>query len=130
MLLRDITLTDAQKAQLKTLQEQDRAQMESRRAEFDKQRDAMKALREKGDTAAVRAQLTQRRAQMDQERDRRSAAIRNILTADQRVTFDKNVAAAKQRESERGQRGEGFGRRGEGRGQKGGKQGAADRTGR
>ena len=50
------------------------------------------------------------------------AAIRNILTADQRVTFDKNVAELKQRGQERagrvgdrGQRGKGF--RGQKKGQ-------------
>ena len=103
-LLRGITLSDAQKAQLQKLQEQDRAHL--------------LALREKGDTAAVRARMTALRTQMDQERDRRSAAIRNILTAEQRVAFDKYVAEAKQREAARGERGKGFGRRGEGHGRK------------
>ena len=134
-LLRGITLTDAQKAQLQKLREQDRTQMEARRDAFEKERTELQALRAKGDTAAVRARLTQRRAQMEQERDRRTAAIRNVLTAEQRAAFDKNVAEAKQREQERAQRGDGVGHRGEGRGRKGGEgrggqQGSASRSGR
>jgi protein CpxP len=108
-LLRGITLTEAQKTQLQTLREQDRAQMASRRDEFQKEREQLRALREKGDTVAMRRAMEQRRAVMEQERARRTAALRNLLTAEQRVTFDKNVEEAKKLEATRGQRGAGKG---------------------
>ena len=117
-LLRGITLTDAQKAQLQQLRKGDSAQVAARRDEFQQEREELRALRQKGDTAAIRARMTARRTQMDQERDRRAAAVRDILTAEQRATFDRNVAEAKQREAQRAARGEG---KGEGRGRKGGR---------
>ena len=119
-LLRGITLTDAQKTQLRQLRTQDSAQMAARRDQMQKEREELRALREKGDTAAIRARMAAHRAQMDQERDRRAAAVRNILTAEQRVTFDANLAEAKQRDTQRAERGHGKGK-GEGRGRKGGR---------
>jgi Spy/CpxP family protein refolding chaperone len=125
-LLRGITLTDAQKAQLQTLRTQDSAQFAARRQQGAKAGDELRAARERGDTATVRRLATERRTQMTQERDRRTSAIRNILTAEQRVAFDKNVAEAKERQAQRGERGEG--RRG-GKGGKGGERGG-ERRGR
>ncbi len=93
MLLRDITLTDAQKAQLQARRTQ---QQESRKASADANRQAMeraRAARQSGDTAAVRAFRDAQQASMTQARDAEIAAIRAILTADQRVQFDKNLAA-------------------------------------
>lgn len=101
MLLRDITLTDAQRAQL---QAHRTAQQEARRASADANRQAMeraRAARQSGDTAALRAFRTEQQARMAQARDAEIAAIRNILTADQRVQFDRNVAAAKERMEKR-----------------------------
>lgn len=131
-LLRGITLTDAQKTQLQALRRQDSAVVAARRDELRAEREQLRALREKGDTAAIRARLTARRAQMDQERDRRAVAVRSILTAEQRVTFDRNLAEAKQREAQRAARGDDFGRRGgkgkgESRGRKGGQRGFGGR---
>lgn len=125
-LLRGITLTDAQKSQLQSLQRQDSAQFAARRQQGAKASDEARAARQRGDTATVRRLMTERRAQMDQERERRTVAIRNLLTAEQRVAFDKNVAEAKDRQAQRGERGEG--RRG-GKGGKGRKQGG-ERRGR
>ena len=119
-LLRGITLTDAQKTQLQQLRKGDSAQVAARRDEFQKEREELRSLRQKGDTAAIRARMTARRTQMDQERDRRATAVRNILTAEQRVTFDKNLAEAKQRDAQRAERGDDKGGRREG-GRKGGR---------
>jgi periplasmic protein CpxP/Spy len=114
LLFKDITLTDAQKAQLKTLRETQRpAKNEANRAEFEKQREEMRAARQRGDTAAVRAIMTRNRQAMEQRRAQQLAAIRGILTVDQRVQFDKNVAELRQREQERANR---FSDRGHGRG--------------
>src|SRR4051812_47107360 len=109
LLFKDITLNDAPKAQLKNLRESERSKMEgtreARKAEFEQ----VRAARQKGDTAAVRAFMQKNRQAMEQQRSQEFAAIRNILTADQRVQFDKNVAELKQRDAQRGER---FGREG------------------
>jgi periplasmic protein CpxP/Spy len=115
-LLKGITLTDAQKTQLKTLRKAQHDKMDAHRDQFDKQREEMRAARQKGDTVAVRAIMERNRVAMEQARTQEIAAIRNILTAEQRVQFDKNVAELKQREAERGKR---FGQRGEGKGFRG-----------
>ena len=111
-LLRGITLTDAQKTQLKELRKAN-----DNKADREQFRTAMteaRALRQKGDTAAARAKMQQVRAAFDKDREQEIAAIRNILTAEQRTKFDANVAEAKQRQA---QRGEGRGAKGE-RGQR------------
>lgn len=111
LLLKGITLTEGQRTQIAQLRKTQHDQMESRReankAEFDKLREA----RQRGDTAAVRAAMAQRRTQMEQARAQHIAAVRNILTAEQRVQFDKNVAELKARDAERAERvGQGKGR--------------------
>lgn len=104
LLLKDITLTEGQRTQIAQLHKTERDQMEAKRtqrqAEFEKVREA----RQRGDTAAVRVAMQQRRQAMEQERARNIASVRQILTADQRVQFDKNVAELKAREAERAQR--------------------------
>ena len=114
-LFRDITLTDAQKTQLQALRKTERDQMESRRDAMKKQFDEARAARERGDTSAARALMERNRQQRDQIRDQHIAAVRNILSAEQRVQFDKNVAEMKQRQAQRGERARGA------RGQRGGK---------
>jgi Spy/CpxP family protein refolding chaperone len=116
LLFKDITLTDAQKTQLKQMRDAQHEKMKANRETMKKQFDEMKAARERGDTAAVRAIRERNRQAMAQEREQQFAAIRNILTAEQRVQFEKNVAALKQREAERATR---VGGRGEGRGRGG-----------
>ena len=104
------------KAQLKELRTKDRdanqAQRTAKRAEFE----AARKLRQSGDTAGARAKMEQLRARGEQQRQRDIAAIRNILTAEQRATFDANVTAAKQRQAQRPQGGERGKRGGERRG--------------
>jgi Spy/CpxP family protein refolding chaperone len=102
LLLKDITLTEAQKTQLQTLRK-------TERDEGKKQHEEVRAARQRGDTAAARAIVQRQRQAMEQERAQQIAAIRNILTADQRVQFDKNIAELKQRQAQRAER---FGQRG------------------
>lgn len=111
-LFRDITLTDAQKTQLQALRKTERGQVDARRDERKKQFDEVRAARERGDTAAARAIMQRNRQQMEQARDQHIAAVRNILTVEQRVQFDKNVAEFKQRQTERGDRVGSRGKRG------------------
>ena len=85
-LLKDITLTDAQKEQVKTIREKYLPQ----------QVELRKAVQATGGPPddATRARM------MDLQR-KQSDEIRAILTADQQAVFDKNVAAMKARMAER-----------------------------
>jgi len=107
-LLKNITLTDAQKAKLEQVQQSERASMTAdsgaRRAAFD----AMRKARQSGDTAAAKRLMLEQRTKMDQQFAAHSAAVRAVLTPDQQTQFDANVAEMKSRRGE-------FGR---GRGQK------------
>lgn len=123
-LFKGITLTDAQKTEIKQLRESQRATTHANRDAMKKQFDEARAARGRGDTTAARAIMQRNRQAMEAARTQEIAAIRNILTAEQRVQFDKNVAEAKQHEAERGER---FGEKGKG-GRRGGRPGA-DRQG-
>src|SRR5262249_30139766 len=94
-LLKNITLTEAQKTQLQQVQKSERASMTAdsgaRRAEFD----AMRKARQSGDTAAAKRLMAEQRTQMDQRFAAHTAAIRAILTPDQQKQFDANVADMK-----------------------------------
>jgi Spy/CpxP family protein refolding chaperone len=83
-LLKDINLTDAQKAQMKTIREKYVPQ----------QAELRKAVQATGAPAdeATRAKL------MDLQ-TKQAAELRAILTADQQVQFDKNLAEMKARRS-------------------------------
>jgi hypothetical protein len=89
------------------------------------QLEELRAARQRGDTAAVRKAFEARRDLMLQEREQHVAAIRSILSAEQRVQFDKNVAELKTRMAERGAR-PGKGMRGQ-RGPRGGVRGPGGR---
>jgi Spy/CpxP family protein refolding chaperone len=81
MLLKDITLTDAQKDQVKTIREKYMPQlMEIRKA-----------------SQATGAPDEASRTKMMDLQNKQAAEIRAILTADQQVTFDKNLAEMKSR---------------------------------
>jgi Spy/CpxP family protein refolding chaperone len=80
-LLKDITLTDAQKEQVKTIREKYvPQQMELRKA-----------------AQATGSIDDATRAKMGDLQSKQAAEIRVILTADQQVTFDKNVLEMKAR---------------------------------
>jgi len=104
-LLKNITLTGAQKAQLAQLQKTERGSMTAdsgaRRAELE----AVRKARQSGDTVAANRLMLEQRAKMEQQFAAHTAAVRAILTPDQQKQFDANVAEAK---SHRG----GLGRRG------------------
>jgi Spy/CpxP family protein refolding chaperone len=81
MLLKDITLTDAQKAQVKTIR--------------DKYVPQMMDLRKSAQAVGTMDDAT--RAKMTDLQSKQSAEIRAVLTADQQATFDKNIADMKAR---------------------------------
>jgi Spy/CpxP family protein refolding chaperone len=81
MLLKDITLTDAQKEQVKTIREKYLPQQV--------------ALRKSAQATGSMDDAT--RARMAELQNKQSAELRAILTADQQAQFDKNLAEMKSR---------------------------------
>jgi Spy/CpxP family protein refolding chaperone len=87
---RDLSLTDAQKAQIKAIRQKYQPQNEALRAQVKPYMDAAHAARQKGDSAAFRTnmekahQVMQAASFKTQER----AEIRAILTPDQQAKFD------------------------------------------
>jgi Spy/CpxP family protein refolding chaperone len=81
MLLKDINLTEAQKAQVKTIR--------------DKYVPQMMDLRKSAQAVGSMDDAT--RSKMTDLQSKQSAEIRAVLTADQQATFDKNVADMKAR---------------------------------
>lgn len=107
MMFKGIELTDAQKAQLKAVRAK-HGMGEAMKEQMKTQHEAMKALRESGDTAALRAMRLQMREQMKQRHEDMQkhhgamiSDVRGILTPAQQEIFDKNVTAAKERMKER-----------------------------
>ena len=101
MLLRGIELTEEQKAQIKELNARQQTERQALR------KDRGEGRPDSTEMAAMRS-LNERHA----------VAVRAILTAEQRVTFDKNVAEARERGERRGEgQGGRRGGRGQGRGQ-------------
>jgi len=88
MLFEGITLTDAQQAKVQEIQE--------------KYRDQMRALLPNGRGGGPPDDAT--RAKMDDIRSKQNAEIRALLTAEQQTTFDKNLAEAKKRMEQMGNR--------------------------
>jgi hypothetical protein len=86
LLLRGITLSADQKARLQTLRAEQRKEFEKSRPQGE-----AKAKRQRPDSTVVAA----RRAEMEKRREQQFASLRSILTADQQVQFDKNVAELK-----------------------------------
>jgi Spy/CpxP family protein refolding chaperone len=104
LLLKGITLTDGQRAQIAQLRKTQRAETAAEREQRRGQLEQVRAARQKGDTAAVRQMVERHRAEQRQDRAQHLAAIRSLLTAEQRVQFDKNVAELEQRMATRGDR--------------------------
>jgi len=104
MLLRGITLSADQQAKLAELQTRERAQLDANRPRrqdgVNGQNGAARPQRQRGDTTGTAA----RRAEFEKRFEQRIAVVRNILTADQRVQFDKNVTELKTRRAEGGAR--------------------------
>jgi Spy/CpxP family protein refolding chaperone len=88
---RDLNLTDAQKAQVKTIHQKYQPQNEALRTQAKPFMDAARAARQKGDTAAARSNMLKARQVMQggqSTHTQEMADIRGILTPDQRAKFD------------------------------------------
>jgi Spy/CpxP family protein refolding chaperone len=103
-LLRGITLSDAEKANLKTIRAQYAAQTKLLHEQFKPQHEAMRTARKSGDTAAVRALMQKAQAQHEQVKQLMLAQrndIRSALTTANQAKFDENVARIEQRLAQR-----------------------------
>jgi Spy/CpxP family protein refolding chaperone len=97
-LLKGIALTADQKTRLQEMRKNEKPNAQLRKAMA-----AVRAARQRGDTAAARAQMQALRPQWEQQREREVAAIRSILTPEQQKQFDANVAEWKQHAAQRGE---------------------------
>src|ERR671917_1037323 len=112
-LLRGITLTDAEKANLRAVGERYRGQFETIRQSMRPDFEAARAARQRGDTAAARAAFARtadERAQLETLTERMHADARAALAPAHRTQFDANVARIKERLATR-RNGDGFGGR-------------------
>jgi Spy/CpxP family protein refolding chaperone len=106
-LFRDIDLTQAQRDQMKTVNEKYRTQYQSIRESLKPDLKAAQEARQRGDTVAARAAFERTKtgrekiqALMQQQR----TEVRALLTAEQQKTFDSNVAQLKDRMEKHGDR--------------------------
>ena len=100
MLLRGITLSADQQQKLADLRTRERQAWEKDHPRGANGQNGADARPQRGDSAAFAA----RRAEMEKRFEQRIADVRNILTADQRTQFDKNVAELKAHRAENGGR--------------------------
>ncbi len=106
-LFRGITLSDAEKANLKAVRAKYAPQIKALRAELKPKLLEARAARQRGDTAALKALWQQSSAQRDQTKQLLMAErndIRAALTPEHQPTFDANVARLKQRIAQRAQK--------------------------
>jgi periplasmic protein CpxP/Spy len=97
----DLNLTDAQKAQIKTIRAKYQPQNEALRTQAKPFMDAARAARQKGDTATARAEMLKARNVMQGGqtfRNQENAEIRAILTPDQQAKWDANQKKIAERE--------------------------------
>jgi Spy/CpxP family protein refolding chaperone len=116
-LLRGITLSDAEKANLKNVHAKYTPQMKAIREQYKPQHEQIRAARQRGDTAAVRNLMQQNSGERDQVRNLMTAErndLRSALSPANQTKFDANVANAKKRFAQRAGKGrQGFGRNGQ-----------------
>ena len=105
ILLKGITLSADQKAKLTQLREAQRAQGKQKGAAQRPDFTAIRDARQKGDTATANRLMREQREKMEARRTQQNAAIRAILTPEQRVQFDANVAEMAKHQKEHPGRG-------------------------
>jgi Spy/CpxP family protein refolding chaperone len=107
-LLRGITLSDAEKANLKAVRAKYATQFKAIRAQYKPQHEQIRAARQRGDTAAARALMQQNSGERDQMRTLMQSErtdLRAALSAENQAKFDANAATLKKRLAERGGKG-------------------------
>jgi len=107
MLLKGISLTDAQKDRLEAIRKEQEPEMKKTREQFGAAMKEAREARERGDTTAARAKMEQVRGQMERQRDQQIATLRTILNADQQKQLDANIATMKERRAQGGHKNHG-----------------------
>jgi Spy/CpxP family protein refolding chaperone len=102
MLMKGITLSEAQQAKIDSLRTAERAGAQGERGQGRGDFAAIREAREKGDTATANKLMAEARTKMEAQRDAHLAAVRALLTPEQQKQFDANVAEMKQHQGERG----------------------------
>jgi Spy/CpxP family protein refolding chaperone len=108
--LRGITLSDAEKAKVQSIDAQHAAQMKTLRQQDKPQMEAMRAARQRGDTAAVRALWEKSKGQRDQMQQLMLSQrndVRGALSPENQAKFDANVAAFQKHAANRAAKGRG-----------------------
>ena len=101
--MRGITLSDAEKARLKEIHGKFAAESKSLRTSLKPDKQAARAARQKGDTAAARAAWDRSKSGREQLKalhDRQQAELRSALSPDNQKLFDANLAQRAQRRAE------------------------------
>lgn len=107
-LLRGITLSDAEKSNVKNVQRKYASQTKAIREQYKPQHDQMRAAQQRGDTAAVRTLMQQTAGEREQTRTLMTAErndLRSALTPDNQAKFDANAATMKKRFAQHGGKG-------------------------
>ena len=103
-LFRDIDLTQAQRDQMKTVNEKYRTQYQSIHESLKPDLKAAQEARQRGDTVAARAAFERTKAgreQMQALMQQQRTEVRALLTTEQQKTFDRNVQQMKERMEKR-----------------------------
>lgn len=104
-LFKGITLSDAEKANIKTVHQKYASQMKALREQLKPQMDAARQARQRGDTAALKGMWEKSAAQRQQTKKLLEAErndLRAALTPENQVKFDANVKQLEQRVAQRG----------------------------
>lgn len=104
-LLRGVTLSDAEKAKLKSVRENAKSQMKALREQYKPQHDAMREARQRRDTTAMRALMEKaapEREAMKRLAETQRADIRAALTPENQAKFDANLAEVQKKMTQRG----------------------------
>lgn len=107
-LFKGITLSDAEKSNLKNVQAKYAPQMKALREQFKPQMQAARQARQRGDTAALKTLWQNSAAQREQTKkllDTERNDLRAALTPENQVKFDANVKQFEQRVAQRGGKG-------------------------
>jgi hypothetical protein len=99
--LRGITLSDAERSNLRAVRAKDAPQMKALRTQLAPQAQNLRAARQRGDTAAVRsirANLVTQRQQLMQSRQ---SDVRGALSPSNQAKFDANVKRLEKRTARR-----------------------------
>jgi Spy/CpxP family protein refolding chaperone len=112
---RDLNLTDAQKAQMKTIHQKYQPQSQALRDRAKPFMEAARTARQKGDTVAFRSNMEKAQQVMQSGQSFRAqeqAEIRAILTPDQQAKFDARQKTAAEHRAKGGKKGWGHKRPG------------------